>query len=62
MTPNRNFNSSVIATSMFLANGKAQIKTGTNIVYDSISKNKFDETENNAKVYLDAINKAGGLK
>lgn len=61
LTTTGDFNSSVITTSMLL-NNKAKIKTGTDIVYDSISKNKFDETENNVKPYLDAINQAGGLK
>jgi len=62
LTSTGDFNSSVITTSALLMNNKAEIKTGTNIVYDSVSKNKFDETENNAKIYLDAIKKSGGLK
>jgi anthranilate/para-aminobenzoate synthase component I len=45
-----------------LKDNKAYIRAGAGIVYDSIAKNKFFETEKKMNTCLVAIRKAGGLK
>ena len=62
ITSSGDFESAVIPSSILLANGKAHIKTGATISYDSVSKSRFDESEENARACMEALNKAGGLK
>ena len=62
ITPNGDMDTTIVIRSMFLKNNKAYIRAGAGIVYDSIPKNEFLETEKKAKACLKAITLAGGLK
>ena len=52
----------IVIRSMFLKNNKAYVRAGAGIVYDSIPKNEFFETEKKARACLKSIKLAGGLK
>ena len=45
-----------------IKNNKAYVRAGAGIVYDSIAKNEFSETEKKAMACLKAISNAGGFK
>ena len=62
MTPNGDMDTTIVIRSMFLRGNKAYIRAGAGIVYDSIPKNEYLETEKKAKACLKAIRLAGGLK
>jgi len=62
ITPHKDMDTTIIIRSMFLKNNKAYIRAGAGIVYDSIPKSEFLETEKKAKACLKAISLAGGLK
>ncbi len=62
MTPNGDMDTTIVIRSMFLKGNKAYIRAGAGIVYDSIPKNEFLETEKKMKACLKAIRLAGGLK
>jgi anthranilate synthase component 1 len=62
ITPSKDFDSCIAIRSMKLKNGKAYIRAGAGIVYDSIPEKEFDETEKKAAACLKAITLAGGLK
>ena len=62
ITPNGDLDSAIVIRSMRLKDNKAYIRAGAGIVYDSIPKNEFEETEKKAKACLKAISLAGGLK
>ncbi len=62
ITPNGDMDTTIVIRSMFLKNNKAHVRAGAGIVYDSIPKNEFLETEKKAKACLTAIKLAGGLK
>jgi anthranilate synthase component 1 len=62
ITPNGDMDTTIVIRSMFLKNNKAYVRAGAGIVYDSIPKNEFIETEKKAKACLKAIKLAGGLK
>jgi len=62
ITPNGDMDTTIVIRSMFLKNNKAYVRAGAGIVYDSIPKSEFLETEKKAKACLKAIRLAGGLK
>ncbi len=62
ITPHGDMDTTIVIRSMFLKNNKAYVRAGAGIVYDSIPKNEFVETEKKAKACLKAIKLAGGLK
>lgn len=62
ITPSGDFDSAITIRSMRLKDNKAYIRAGAGIVYDSIPKNEFFETEKKAMACLRAITKAGGFK
>jgi anthranilate synthase component I len=62
ITPDGDMDTTIVIRSMFLKNNKAYIRAGAGIVYDSIPKNEYLETEKKAKACLKAIKLAGGLK
>ncbi len=62
VTPSKDMDTAIVIRSMFLKNKKAYIRAGAGIVYDSVPKNEFYETEKKAKACLRAIKLAGGLK
>ena len=62
ITPSNDLDSAIVIRSMRLKDSKAYIRAGAGIVYDSIPKNEFEETEKKAKACLSAIFLAGGLK
>ncbi len=62
ITPDGDMDTTIVIRSMFLKNNKAYIRAGAGIVYDSIPRNEFLETEKKAKACLKAIRLAGGLK
>ncbi len=62
LTPDGSFDSAIVIRSMRLKKGKAHIRTGGGIVFDSIPEKEFDETCNKAKSCLNAISQAEGLE
>ncbi|MBW2990061.1 anthranilate synthase component 1 [Candidatus Woesearchaeota archaeon] len=62
ITPDGDMDTTIVIRSMFLRDNKAYIRAGAGIVYDSIPKNEFLETEKKAEACLKAIRLAGGLK
>ncbi len=62
ITPSGDFDSAITIRSMRLKDNKAYIRAGAGIVYDSIPKSEFEETEKKAAACLRAITKAGGFK
>ncbi|MBI2139926.1 anthranilate synthase component 1 [Candidatus Woesearchaeota archaeon] len=62
ITPSGDMDTTIVIRSMLLKNGKAYIRSGAGIVYDSIPHNEFLETERKAAACLEAIRRAGGLK
>jgi anthranilate synthase component 1 len=62
ITPDGDMDTTIVIRSMFLQANKAYIRAGAGIVYDSIPKSEFLETEKKAKACLKAIRLAGGLK
>ncbi len=62
ITPNGDMDTTIVIRSMFLKNNKAYVRAGAGIVYDSIPKDEYIETEKKAKACLKAIKLAGGLK
>jgi anthranilate synthase component 1 len=62
ITPSGDFDSCIVIRTMKLKNNKAYIRAGAGIVYDSIPKKEFNETNKKAQACLRAINLAGGLK
>lgn len=62
ITPNGDLDTTIVIRSMFLKGNKAYVRAGAGIVYDSIPKSEFLETEKKAKACLNAIKLAGGLK
>ena len=62
ITPSKDFDSCIVIRSMRLKEGKAYVRTGAGIVYDSVPEKEYDETEKKAKACLKAIELAGGLK
>ncbi len=59
LTPSGDFDSAIVIRSMSLQDGKAHIRAGAGIVYDSIPEKEFQETENKARAALQAIEQAG---
>ena len=62
ITPSGDLDTAIIIRSMFLKGGKAHIRAGAGIVFDSLPEQEFFETEKKAKACLVAIKNAGGLK
>ena len=62
LTPNGDFDSAIIIRSMRIKGKDAYIRAGAGVVYDSIPKNEFYETERKAQACLEAVRKAGGLR
>ena len=60
LTPSGDFDSAIVIRSMSLQKGKAYIRAGAGIVYDSIPENEFLETERKAGACLKAIEIAEG--
>ncbi|HZX34241.1 MAG TPA: anthranilate synthase component 1 [archaeon] len=55
LTPSGDFDSAIVIRSMSLQGGKAFIRAGAGIVYDSVPENEFLETEKKAAAALKAI-------
>ncbi|MFH1642458.1 MAG: anthranilate synthase component 1 [Nanoarchaeota archaeon] len=62
ITPSKDFDSCIVIRSMRLKDGKAYVRAGAGIVYDSIPKAEFYETEKKAMACIKAISKTGGFK
>jgi len=62
ITPNKEFDSAIIIRSIRIKDSKAYIRAGAGIVYDSVPKNEFLETERKAEACLSAIKQGSGLK
>ena len=62
ITPSGDLDSCIVIRSMRLKKDTAYIRAGGGIVYDSVAKSEFVETEKKAKACLKAIQAAGGLK
>lgn len=62
ITPSGDMDTTIVIRSMFLKGNKAYVRAGAGIVYDSIPKSEFLETEKKAMACLKAIKLAGGLK
>ncbi|MBI2575680.1 anthranilate synthase component 1 [Candidatus Woesearchaeota archaeon] len=62
ITPSGDLDAAIIIRSMFLKGGKAHIRSGAGIVFDSMPEQEFFETEKKAKACLVAIKNAGGFK
>ena len=62
ITPSGDLNSAIIANAVKLKNNKAYIGAEAKIGYNSIPENGFQESENRAKVCINAIKLAGGLR
>ncbi len=62
ISPSGDFDSCIVIRSMRLKGKKAYIRVGAGIVYDSVAKAEFFETEKKARACLKAINEAGGFK
>ncbi|MBU1704327.1 MAG: anthranilate synthase component 1 [Nanoarchaeota archaeon] len=62
LTPSGDFDSCIVIRSMRLKGGKAYVRAGAGIVYDSIPESEFSETEKKAKACVSAVEQAGGLK
>jgi len=60
LTPAGNFDSAIVIRSMSLKDGKAYVRAGAGIVYDSIAENEFFETERKAAAAIKAIRLASG--
>jgi len=60
ITPSGDLDSAIFIRSMVLKNKKAYVRAGAGIVYDSIAKNEFYETEKKARACLKALELAGG--
>jgi len=62
LTPSGEFDSAIVIRSMSLQKGKAYVRAGAGIVYDSDPENEFLETEKKARAALKAIEVAEGFK
>lgn len=62
LTPSGDLDSAIIIRSLSLKNGKAYLRVGAGIVYDSIPEKEFLETEKKASAALKAIKVAEGFK
>jgi len=62
LTPSGDFDSAIVIRSMRIKHGKAYIRTGGGIVFDSIAEKEFEETKNKAKSALKAIRVAAGAQ
>ncbi len=65
LTPDGNFDSCIVIRSMRLKGGRAYIRAGAGIVYDSVPSREFQETESKARACLEALQLAqskGGSK
>lgn len=55
LTPSGDFDSAIVIRSMKVKEGKAFIRVGAGIVFDSVPEKEFEETESKAKATLKAI-------
>ncbi len=55
LTPSGDFDSAIVIRSMSLQKGRAYIRAGAGIVYDSVPENEFTETERKAQACLGAL-------
>jgi len=62
ITPSGDFDSAIIIRTIRIKNNLAYIRSGAGIVYDSVPKNEFHETEKKAEACLRAIKLAGGVR
>ena len=61
ITPSSDFKS-MMTKAIKLKNNKAYFRAEADVFYDSITENKFKESDDSAKVMINAIKLAGGLK
>jgi len=61
LTPSGDLDSAIIIRSLSLKNGKAYLRVGAGIVYDSVPEKEFLETEKKASAVLKAIKVAEGF-
>jgi len=62
LTPSGEFDSAIVIRSMSLQKGKAYLRVGAGIVYDSVPEKEFNETIKKASASLKAIEAAEGFK
>ncbi|MEK6957533.1 MAG: anthranilate synthase component 1 [archaeon] len=62
LTPSGDFDSAIVIRSMSLQKGRAYVRAGAGIVFDSVPEKEFEETEKKAKAALRAIEIAEGLE
>ncbi len=62
LTPSGDFDSAIIIRTLKLAGGKAYVRAGAGIVYDSNPEEEFNETERKAGACIKAIEMAEGRK
>ncbi len=55
LTPGGDFDSCIVIRAMRLKKGRAYIKVGAGIVYDSVPEKEFEETDNKAQACLRAL-------
>jgi len=60
LTPSGDFDSAIVIRSIRMKKGKAFVRAGAGIVFDSIPEKEFEETGNKAKACLRAIELAEG--
>jgi len=58
LTPSGDFDSCIVIRSMRLKGGKAYVRAGAGIVFDSIPLREAEETENKARACLEALKQA----
>ena len=62
ISPDKDFYGVVIKNAIMLKNKKAYIGVNADVVYDTTADKEFKATEKKAKICLEAIKSAGGLK
>ncbi|MEK6848603.1 MAG: chorismate-binding protein, partial [Nanoarchaeota archaeon] len=62
MTPGGDLNSTIITRALKLKNNKAYARAEANLTYNTLPENAFQETEDMAKTFINAIKLSGGLR
>lgn len=62
LTPDKNFEGTIIKNSINITGKKATFSINANIIYDTVPSIAFKQTEKKSKTFLNAIKEAGGLK
>ncbi|AJF59909.1 MAG: anthranilate synthase component I [archaeon GW2011_AR10] len=62
LTPSGDFDSAIVIRSMSIKGGKAFVRAGAGIVFDSVPEKEFEETEGKARAAIMALELASGGK